>query len=64
MNTTEYISLEILAAKLRLPQSYLRNLAEKSQIPALNVNGRLRFNLVAVQQVLTGLAAKGRQTNE
>ncbi len=57
MNITEYISLEILAAKLKLPQNYLRNLAESHQIPTLNVGSRLRFNPEAVQQALNKIAA-------
>lgn len=61
MSTNEYISLEILATKLNLPQSYLRNLVANHQIPALNVNGRLRFNFEAVKEALADLAAKGGQ---
>jgi len=64
METKEYISLEILAAKLRLPQSYLRNLVENSQIPALKVNGRLRFNFEAVEKALADIAAKGSGGDE
>lgn len=52
-----YISLEALAATLRLPQHYLRTLVSKNQIPYLNVNGRLRFNLNTVQVALDKLAA-------
>jgi hypothetical protein len=56
---TEYLPLEALAARLNLPQRYLKGLALASDIPSLNVNGRLRFNPAAVQQALDKLAAKG-----
>ena len=59
MSTQEYISLEVLAAKFRLPLKYLRELAWDNSIPSLNVNGRLRFNLDAVQQALDRLAEQG-----
>ncbi len=37
---------------------YLRELAEKRTIPVLDVNGRLRFNLEAVQNALDEIAAQ------
>jgi hypothetical protein len=58
-NANTYLSLEALAATLSLPQNYLRGLAESEDIPSLNVNGRLRFNIIAVQQALDKLASKG-----
>ena len=54
-----YVSLEALAVELGLPKVYLKQLAVKGSIPCLNVNGRLRFNPVAVQQALDKLAAAG-----
>ena len=63
MSTQEYISLEVLAAKLRLPLKYLRKLAKTNKIPSLNVNGRLRFNPDAVQEALDKIAANGAQNN-
>ncbi len=59
METKEYISLEVLAASTRLPQTYIRDLIEAGHIPFLNVNGRLRFNPAQVQAALDDLAAKG-----
>ena len=59
MKTVRYISLEALAATLKLPQKFLRELVAKQQIPYLNVNGRLRFNIVAVEQTLDELAKRG-----
>lgn len=56
---SSYISLEALAAELCLPKTFLRNLANKGDIPKLDVNGRLRFNPEAVQKALDELAAKG-----
>jgi len=53
-----YCSLEALAATFQLPQHFLRELALRGDIPALNVNGRLRFNQVEVQIALDKLAGK------
>lgn len=63
---TTYCSLEALAATFQLPQYFLRELALRGDIPALNVNGRLRFNPVEVQNALDELARKkvGGQTND
>lgn len=58
----KYVSLEALAAELCLPKEYLKNLASRGDIPNLDVNGKMRFNLQAVQQALDKLAAKGGQT--
>jgi len=54
-----FVSLNALANHFNLPDSYLKQLANRSLIPFLKVNGRLRFNLEAVSQALTDLAAKG-----
>ena len=54
-----YISLEVLAIQLGLPQKFLRELAESKRIPTLKVGNRLRFNLEAVQEALDKIAAKG-----
>ena len=59
-----YISLEALAATLGLPQHYLKALANKKQIPYLNVNGRLRFDIEAVRHALNELAKKGVSDND
>jgi predicted transcriptional regulator len=64
METKQYISVEVLSAKTKLPQKYLKELAKKNVIPALNVNGRLRFNPEAVQQALDKLAAKGGRNGQ
>lgn len=55
----QFISLTRLAEETSLPKAYITELTEKGIIPALKVNGRLRFNPVAVQQALDKLAAKG-----
>ena len=52
-----YMNLESLAIELSLPKSFLRELAKKKSIPALNVNGRLRFNPGAVQRALDNFAS-------
>jgi len=54
-----FVSLNALADHFNLPDSYLKQLANRSLIPFLKVNGRLRFNLEAVSQALADLAAKG-----
>jgi hypothetical protein len=54
-----FVSLNALANHFNLPDSYLKQLANRSLIPFLKVNGRLRFNFEAVQQALSELAAKG-----
>jgi excisionase family DNA binding protein len=57
----KYITLKDLSYRLGLSGNYLRDLAKDGKIPSLNVNGRLRFNLDAVQRALNGLAAKRDQ---
>jgi hypothetical protein len=54
-----FVSLNALANHFNLPDEYLKQLANKSLIPFLNVNGRLKFNLEAVSQALADLAANG-----
>lgn len=58
-----YMSLESLAVQMSLPKTFLRQLAEKKAIPALDVNGRLRFNPGAVQKALDQIAAKGERAD-
>ena len=55
-----YVSLEALAARLGLPQKYLRDMVESDDIPCLDVNGRLRFNESDVRAALKRLAATNR----
>ncbi len=53
----EYISLDVLAARLRLPRPYLRDLARDGLIPCLKPNRRLlRFDEEAVRAALRRLA--------
>ena len=54
-----YYSLDALAAAMGLPRTYLRNLAAAGDIPALDVNGRLRFDLEQVRDALRRLAERG-----
>jgi excisionase family DNA binding protein len=51
-------SLESLAATLGLPKRYLRDLADKGQIPVIEVNGRQRFIEDSVVEALRSLAAE------
>ena len=57
---TGYLSLEALAARLNLPQRYLRDLAADKVIPYLDVNGRLRFCEPEVREALSNLAQKSQ----
>jgi len=54
-----FVSLNALANYFNLPNSYLKELADKSLIPFLNVNNHRRFNPAAVKEALADLAAKG-----
>ena len=56
---SKFVSLNRLASETKLPKKYLLRLAEKKKIPALQINGRYRFNLATAQQALADLAAKG-----
>ncbi|HSW01326.1 MAG TPA: helix-turn-helix domain-containing protein [Sedimentisphaerales bacterium] len=55
---TEYVSLEHLAAVLRLPRRYLRDLATAGRIPVLRPGGRMRFRVDDVRDSLRGLAER------
>lgn len=48
-----------LSNELQLPAKWLKQQAEIGTIPVLNVDGKLRFNLDAVEEALCELAAKG-----
>ena len=61
MDISEYLPLDALAAALNLPRPYLRRLAREGRIPALNVNGRLRFDEAQVREALRRLAAETRK---
>ena len=54
-----YDSLDGVARRLLLPKSYLQRLVAENKIPYLDVNGRKRFNPVAVKKALDKLAADG-----
>jgi len=63
-NENTFISLNRLARHFGLPKDYLRELADKSLIPFLNVKGHRRFNPSAVQAALDSLAReKVEETN-
>jgi len=59
-----YYSLEGVAAKLHLPQKFIRTLAEEGKIPHLIVGGRMRFNPAAVQAALDRLAEQSQSQEE
>ena len=58
-NENTYISLDHLAARLGLPKTYLKQLAQQRSVPFLQVSGRMKFNPVQVQQALDLMASQG-----
>lgn len=52
----EYISLYVLAARLKLPRRFLRDCARRGDIPSLTIGGRLRFDEMAVRGALREMA--------
>lgn len=54
----EYISLDCLAARLRLPKASLRKLAQAGAIPALKTGRWWRFEEVAVRAALRDIAQR------
>lgn len=52
----EYISLDCLAVRLRLPRKYLRKLAVAGDIPSLRVGRWLRFDEASVRAALIVVA--------
>jgi hypothetical protein len=56
-----FISIGVLSSYFKLPESYLRGLADRGTIPFLCVNGRRRFNPAAVEKALTRLQRVGRR---
>ena len=53
----EYVSLDCLAARLRLPKSYLRELGLSGKIPVLRAGTRMCFCIDDVREALRHLAA-------
>ena len=64
METHEFLPLDELATRLRLPRSYLREQAKHGAIPHLCVGGRLRFEEAAVRDALRQQAARSPQAAE
>jgi len=54
------LSLNKLAARLRLPRAWVRREAIAGRLPCLRVGRRLLFTLEAVERALTNRAANGR----
>ena len=53
---TKFVRLNVLVQDFGLPAAYLRDLAVNQKIPSLNVHGKLRFDLDAVECALDKLA--------
>ena len=49
---TRYVSLDVLATRLGLPRTFLRDQVRQRRIPYLRVGGRLRFDESAVHEAL------------
>ena len=58
MNAQDYLSLDALAARLKLPRPYLREQVEARHIPALRIGRVLRFDEAAVRDALRRLAER------
>ena len=52
MLKNEYSSLELISARLNLPEGYLKELVEEGRIPYLAVGKRKRFQLNTVRTAL------------
>jgi hypothetical protein len=63
-NTNTFISLDHLAARLGLPKTYLKQLAEQRSVPYLLVSGRMKFNPMQVQDALDRIASEGGDTED
>jgi excisionase family DNA binding protein len=59
METQKYISMELLAVRLNLPQKFLTELVEKGKLPFLKVGKWKRFDIDAVRKALAELQTKG-----
>lgn len=59
-----FVSMDHLAARLSLPQRYLKQLAADRKIPFLLVGNRMKFNPIAVQEVLGQLASINSEGDE
>jgi hypothetical protein len=51
------VSLNRLAAELRLPRNWLKQEAQAGRLPCLRIGRRLLFSVPAVEQVLADRAA-------
>lgn len=65
MFNDEYIQLELISARLNLPEKYLKELVEDGKIPYLAVGKRKRFQEQAVRAALNDIeqAELARQQN-
>ena len=58
---SDLLTLQRLAARLRLPREWLGDEALAGRLPCLRVGHKLLFNLSAVEQLLAERAAGERQ---
>lgn len=61
MFKNEYISLELISARLNLPEKYLKELIEEGKIPYLAVGKRKRFQEQAVRAALSEIEQGDRR---
>jgi excisionase family DNA binding protein len=57
------LTLNRLAARLRLPRDWVRREAMAGRLPCLRVGKKLLFNLAAVEQALADRAARSWETH-
>jgi len=62
-NENTYISLDHLSARLGLPRTYLKQLAERRSVPFLRVSGRMKFDPERVKEALDRMAANEPETS-
>jgi hypothetical protein len=58
MNNDNLYNLNGLSQKLNLPVKWLKMKAVEGQIPCLKIGQKFRFNIEAVKQALSELAAR------
>ncbi len=61
MNADRPFSLNQISIRTGLPRDWLRERAERGDIPCLRVGGKLLFNLAAVERAIAELAAHSRE---
>ena len=64
MSNTGFVSLDVLAAALELPRTWLAAEAESGRIPHLRIGRRRVFDIDSVREVLKARAAAATKSAE